>query len=138
MGRSSRLSTGVLLALLLAGGAAAQEGPPAPAPGPDVAELRALGARTRKMLASRAAEWTAYYTVKDDFVVVHVLQAPGGRRAIDVSIERDKERTPVLHVLERDGSWLVAEADGANGAWRAWEAPLRLTCLLYTSPSPRD
>lgn len=130
MGRRSNLSAWALL-LALGGPAAAQEqGPPAPAAAPDVAALRALGARTRKLLESRPAEWTAYYTVKDDFVVVHVLQAPGGRRKIDVAIEREQQRTPVLHILEREGSWLVAEADGANGAWRAWEAPLRLTFLI--------
>lgn len=123
----------VVMALLLALGGPAiaqQQGPPAPAAAPDLAELKALGARTRKMLASRPAEWTAYYAVRDDFVVVHVLQAPGGRRKVDVAIEREGQRTPVLHVLERDGSWLVAEAEGANGAWRPWEAPLRLTFLI--------
>lgn len=119
-----------LLALLLLGLAPAALGQAPPSQPPESLEtLQARGARTAEQLARRPASWAMFFEVGEDFVVVDIVSAPP-RRAMNVAIERLGERTQVLTILEVDGRWLVAEAEGVSGAYRPWEAPLVHAALL--------
>lgn len=126
------LRTAPILGALLALAAPALAQTPDPrSPTPESFEaLRERGARTAKLLQEKPAAWTLFYEVNEDFVLVEVVSAPRLGRTMEVAIERLGARTKVLSILETEGRWLVAEADGISGAFRPWEAPLVHAALL--------
>lgn len=93
---------------------------------PDLEALREAGRRAAARLESSPASWTSFHAQGAEFLVFEVLQAPPARRRIDIHLERAGQRRHVISILERDGRWLVAEAEGVNGAFRPFEAPFRL------------
>ena len=84
--------------------------------------------------------WARVEEISGRFEQVPEADKPHTRATLDIAAQRQRNRRRALKMLTLlctagSASWLASQVM----PWQAWNASYRTaTCLLYTSPSPRD